>query len=340
MNKLVSVILPVYNTEKTLDRTIESVINQTYTNLEIILIDDGSSDGSGLKCDTWCRREDRIKCIHKTNEGLGITRNVGIGVSKGDYILFVDTDDYIERKMIEEMIVAAENSNADIVSTTFIIEDKEEKNDIVCGLHTDVQSYLLTRLFGRINTNEDDFFNVSSCTKMYSRKFIKENNLLFKSERKFIWEDMEYNARCLLYAKRVFVFDKSFYHYCYNENSTTHIYDATKFDKINVMFDYFKEFISENKIPDEAYNRLCFSVMGNVRMCIKQTVHYCNIKKSLGEIKRICNSAMTNEIIKSLKNSKLSKQQKILNLFLYNKNVFPIYILARLQNIRTKGVIN
>ena len=101
MNDLISVVIPVYRVEKYLERCVESVINQTYTNLEIILIDDGSPDNSGNMCDEYAKIDKRIKVIHKKNGGLSDARNVGIENSKGKYITFIDSDDYIEENYVE-----------------------------------------------------------------------------------------------------------------------------------------------------------------------------------------------------------------------------------------------
>lgn len=340
MNELVSVILPVYNTEKTLDRTVESVIKQTYSNLEIIIIDDGSTIETSKKCDEWSKKDCRIRCIHKKNEGLGMTRNAGINEANGEYIVFFDTDDYVEYNMIEKMLSRAVQNGADMVSTTFIMEDTIEQNSISPGIYENVREYLLPRLFGRLNALDNDFFNVSACTKMYDLRFIKANKLYFKSEREYIWEDMEFNARFLLSAKRVFVLSDSFYHYCYNADSTTHIYDPSKFKRIIKMFEYFKRFIIDNKLNKESYSRLCFSIMGNIRMCIKQVVLFCSMTDSLKEIKVMCNNSSLLKIAKVLETTQLSPQQKLLNKFLIKKNYIGIYLLAKLQNFKTKGVID
>lgn len=103
MNDLISVVIPVYNVEKYLDKCIETVSKQTYTNLEIILVDDGSNDLSPEICEAWKNKDKRIIVIHKENGGLSSARNVGIDLAKGKYITFVDSDDYIDLKMIETL---------------------------------------------------------------------------------------------------------------------------------------------------------------------------------------------------------------------------------------------
>lgn len=112
---LVSIVLPIYNVEKYLDRCIESVINQTYRNLEILLVDDGSPDDCPQKCEEWAKKDGRIKVIHKANAGLGYARNTGIENASGEYICFFDSDDYIDPSTIEKAYNTAQKNNSDMV---------------------------------------------------------------------------------------------------------------------------------------------------------------------------------------------------------------------------------
>ena len=115
MDYLVSVIIPVYNVEQYLDRCILSVVNQSYKNLEILLIDDGSKDSCPQMCDKWAQKDERIKVIHKENGGLSDARNVGVDVAQGEYIAFVDSDDMVALRFVELLLETAYQQNADIV---------------------------------------------------------------------------------------------------------------------------------------------------------------------------------------------------------------------------------
>ena len=111
---LISVIVPVYNVEKYLDKCIQSIVDQTYTNLEIILVDDGSPDNSGAICDEWAEKDNRIKVIHKANGGLSDARNAGLDIATGEYIAFVDSDDYIELDFYDKLYNVIKATNCDI----------------------------------------------------------------------------------------------------------------------------------------------------------------------------------------------------------------------------------
>lgn len=121
MNRLnkISIIVPIYKVEIYLRKCVDSIVNQTYKNIEILLIDDGSPDNCGIICDEYAKKDERIKVIHKKNGGLSDARNYGIEASSGDYIMFVDSDDYISKDMCEILLKKALENNADIVSCNF-----------------------------------------------------------------------------------------------------------------------------------------------------------------------------------------------------------------------------
>ena len=129
-DELVSIIIPVYNAEKYLEECLESVVNQTYHNLEIILIDDGSTDKSGKICDEYAQKDSRIKVIHKQNEGISQARNIGIEMAKGEYIQFVDSDDYVDLDLVETAYSLARKNEADIVCFSHYTV-KESENEII-----------------------------------------------------------------------------------------------------------------------------------------------------------------------------------------------------------------
>ena len=125
-NGLVTVIVPVYNVECYLDKCISSIVQQSYNNLEIIVVDDGSTDGSPAICDGWAARERRIRVIHKENGGLSDARNAGLAVATGEYISFVDSDDWIKPQFIETLLVSLQAGKADIAECGVVYVDEQE----------------------------------------------------------------------------------------------------------------------------------------------------------------------------------------------------------------------
>ena len=120
MGELISVIIPIYNVEAYLDECVQSILSQTHKQLEIILVDDGSPDGCPAMCDAWAEKDSRIRVIHKENGGLSDARNVGIDAATGDYIAFVDSDDWIVPEMYEKMLAALKKENADICACNIL----------------------------------------------------------------------------------------------------------------------------------------------------------------------------------------------------------------------------
>ena len=236
---LVSVIIPVYNTEKYLDKCLESVINQTYKNLQIILVDDGATDSSPQLCDEWKVKDSRIEVIHKQNEGLGFTRNAGIKKAKGKYVCFLDSDDTIDSDTIHYCVYMLSNENVDAC----FYGRKTQKKDGVFYVNSNLPQKLvfegdeIKQEFARIyigqlpNENPTSYIQASACCGMYRLDIIKENNINFLSERVCLSEDTFFNLDFCKYAKKILIIPKDFYNYTYNGNSLTKSYNPNKINQ-------------------------------------------------------------------------------------------------------------
>lgn len=202
MDNLVSVIIPVCNVEKYIDKCLSSVVNQTYKNLEIIIIDDGSTDASPALCDKWAEKDERIKVFHIKNDGVSAARNMGLDKSNGDYICFADSDDWIECDMIEFLLTKAVENDADIIRCSYFTEHMNgngnplipdeistfpTRNEIICELveHGVIAGAIWNKLYKRsavgdtrFNTNyrygEDLFFNYEIYNKNIKAAFYGE----------------------------------------------------------------------------------------------------------------------------------------------------------------------
>jgi len=207
MNSLISVIVPIYNAEKYLSQCIESILSQTYKNLEIILINDGSLDNSLNICNYYKSLDDRIIVIDKPNEGVSATRNLGIKLAKGDYIGFVDSDDYIEKNMYEVLLTQIKNDKTEVCAMVpYTINDYDKsiyKNNIIYG-HEVLKHLLLLR------------FPTSLWAYLYSKDVIKNH---FLNEQIHFFEDFEINYRILSSVSKVSLCKQKLYNYRINENS-------------------------------------------------------------------------------------------------------------------------
>ena len=214
MQALISVIVPVYNTERYLDQCIGSIIDQSYQNLEIILIDDGSTDGSSEKCDCYAQKEPRIRVIHKKNGGQSSARNVGLDICKGEYISFVDSDDWIASDMYATLLGQLEKYNASlaICGRYDAFEGSEEKTvGKVLGNNGLFDSY---DILPKMTMGQASDFSV--CDKLYRRDLWK--NVRFPNGE--IYEDFAVMYKILITAQKVVLCDTPFYVYFHRKNST------------------------------------------------------------------------------------------------------------------------
>ena len=163
MPKLISVIIPIYNVEEYLYDCVTSVVNQTYTNLEIILVDDGSPDNCPQMCDEWAKRDSRIRVIHKKNGGLSDARNAGIEISTGEYIAFVDSDDYLKLDMLEKLYTAAKRADADIAACGILTCDGEKQTAWGCKDMVGTSEQIYALLYN------DTAYPVAAWNKLYRR---------------------------------------------------------------------------------------------------------------------------------------------------------------------------
>lgn len=214
---LISVIIPVYNVENYLRECIDSVLKQTYKNLEIILVDDGSTDSSGKICDEYAEKDSRITVIHKKNEGPSKTRNTGLKNANGKYIYFLDSDDYITEDAIETLVLTAESNQADLVffdAFSFSDDGSDVKQGYtVKGTYEAKSGYeTLTEL----HKNKD--YHCAIYLLFINHQLLKENNITFL-ESAYCSEDMLFTYQVYCSAKKAVQCKKTMYHRRYRPNS-------------------------------------------------------------------------------------------------------------------------
>lgn len=214
---MISIIIPVYNVSQYLNECIQSVINQSYQNFECILIDDGSSDGSEIICDQWTQHDNRIRVIHQPNQGVSKARNKGIAEAQGEYIAFIDSDDWIDSNYLNTLLRPIEESNVDLVvcglqqhysNETF--KNYSYKTGII---HIERQD---TKAFTDINKK---FLLFGPVIKLYKRTIIQTHNIHFPPEYTY-GEDLLFNYNYLEYVKAIYIIDQCLYHYRIIGNGT------------------------------------------------------------------------------------------------------------------------
>lgn len=213
---LVSVIVPVYNVEEYLARCVDSILTQSYRNLEVILVDDGAKDSSGMICDDYAGKDPRVRVIHKENGGLSSARNAGIDVARGDWLEFVDSDDWIEPDAVEKMLCLALDCETElVVGGRWDVSAKTgEKKKGLCPPRQEVISgeEMVRRIFRWDNCDS------SACDKLFSRRLFRE----VRFPEGVICEDVPVMYRIVLDAGRVALLDKPIYNYYHRSGSITY----------------------------------------------------------------------------------------------------------------------
>ena len=210
---LITIIVPIYNAEKYIERCIKSIINQSYRDIEIILVDDGSKDRSAIICDEYAKKDSRIRVIHKKNEGVSKARNVGIDIAKGDYILFADSDDWLELNMCQKMIDSAIDNKSDIVVCEY--NNYYENNKRTEKLILDDFN---NRAFSSIITDDKKKYGGFPWNKLIKKEIIIKKfneNIHYYENLLFFLENSQFDLK---YS----VVHEPLYNYCINDNSAVH----------------------------------------------------------------------------------------------------------------------
>ena len=310
---LVSIIVPVYNVEKYLSECIDSILSQTYENIEIILIDDGSTDKSAQICDEYTAKDKRAAVVHKTNEGVSAARNDGLKAANGQLIMFVDSDDWIDSETCGTAVNAMQESGADVVMWTYISENNgNQSRKIIFGSDTifegtDVTEKLHRRLFGLTGEElANPELADSLCPvwgKLYKKELILNNDISFVDLSEIgTYEDGLFNIEVFSQVEKAVYLNKCLYHYRKeNTSSVTSGYRKDLFEKWQHLFDLMQEYIAENNLPSDYQaalnNRIALSIVGlglNIISC------NCSAVKKIKMIKEIIKSERYKKAYKDL----------------------------------------
>lgn len=335
-NIKISIVVPVYNVEQFLDECLNSVVNQTYENIEIIIVDDGSTDDCPTKCDKWAKKDNRIIVIHKRNAGLGMARNTGIEHASGDYIYFVDSDDKIDLNTVKTCVDVLTKADYDIIhfgyrridlhgnELSYSIPTPEKKNHNGTYEINKVLPFLITDIPSKTKYN----VNLSSCMCMIKMSLIRKCNWKFVSERIIISEDLYSILKLYKNVSSIYILPKVLYSYRTNPKSLTQIYRLDRYDKIKHLFDSLKKMYIDFDIQE----RLSYLYVSYSIACLKSiSCSSINHKEKKKNIRYIINDIrLKNEINKNLENDTLKR--RILYFFILKNRINAIILLSKLQN--------
>jgi len=333
----ISVIVPVYNVEEYLDRCCHSIVNQTYRDIEIILVDDGSKDKSGVLCEKWKERDQRIRCIHKKNEGVSAARNDGIALAAGEYITFVDADDWIELDAYEKISKELIEKKPDILKFGY----KKIQNEKVTGIYVPMQEekvlYDRTAIEQQILLDSiqlkplfsEKTFILSACMQVFKRSLIIENKIKFL---KVLNEDPLFSVEAIAKAHSYVTLKSAFYNYDTRTGSATMQYIRNMYQGKMDMYQHYQKVITENHLDEKAKSRLDLYFINCVYACINnecRKISKRNMTQAVKEIRRIFKCSNVKHVIRHTDCGENSKKGKVLLFMLKHEMAFSILCAYR-----------
>ena len=341
---LISVIVPVYNVENYMRQCIDSLLKQTLSNIEIILVDDGATDTSPKICDEYARRYSRIKVIHKLNGGLGSARNAGMKEARGKYIGFVDSDDYVSVKMYETLLDVAETNKADCAYCEFtrfwndtVDVTKPPKKTIKVYSDKEIlDAYLLDRIGCSPSEKEDCSYGASVNLGLFRSDVIQRSKVEFVSEREFIAEDMIFDIDFIPYCKKIVHTNEVLYFYRFNPDSLTTRYVSDRFERNVALCNEMASRLDKTYNSDVYKIRLDRYFLKITRIALIEEIAHLNEngwRNTRANINRIANNQKLNQILKTYPLASLPKTQKIFFCALKQKMYLLVAILIKINMI-------
>lgn len=232
---MISIIVPVYNVAPFLNQCIRSIVSQSYSDFECILVDDGSTDGSELICDKWAVKDTRIKVLHQNNQGVSVSRNRGIEKAKGEYITFVDSDDWIESTYLEDMIIPMLSHDVDLVVSGLTQQFKDGSFKSFCS-NTEWIELRGNFVKEFVDLNKK-YLLFGPVVKLYKSSIIKEHSIQFPLEYSY-GEDLIFNYQYLSYIRSLYVIDRINYNYRILGTGT--LSSKKRLDQFQIDYDQWK----------------------------------------------------------------------------------------------------
>ena len=341
---VVTIVLPIYNVEKYLDRCIESLVNQTYRNLEIILVDDCSPDGSGRICDEWAKRDARIRVIHKVeNEGQGIARNNAMDVATGEYICFFDSDDYIgSDTAISTLVEAAERERADVVvfGLRNVAADGIVTVRYVPGVGTrtyrgrEVRDEFLPEFVSPDPDGSGErLFYMSSCVLMYAMRKIRQTSWRYVSERKIISEDVYSLLNLFDTIDTVTVVPEDYYCYCSNDSTSfSRKYTPNRYEKIKHFYLETVKLCEEKKYSADIIKRVTEPYLSYTVATLKQEAKASvSFKEKKEKVYGILKDPVRQEVARMKAGDTAVWSRKLIYFLIRNGCYFVCYLLFSIK---------
>ena len=334
----VSIIVPIYNVEKYLNRCMETLLNQTLKEIEIILVDDGSPDNCPQMCDEYAKKDDRIKVIHKRNEGLGFARNSGLEIATGEYVAFVDSDDYVDLNMYKVLYGHIKEYKLDAVLCGFKrVIDGKVKSITIDGVSPTVQPKVIfsqidyiPNVIGCLPSSQyNQLYGYAVWNILFSNNIIQQHHIRFESERKFVSEDIIFQLDYASKIDEILLLPQSFYYYCQNDGSITTKYNPKRFEQEIELYREIRrrarkfEFMIDNL--DLRVKRL---LLHKTICSVCDTIKALNYKDSIAALYKISRNKELQNVLENYPIKQMTPKNKYFYLALksnYNRTIYMIY---------------
>lgn len=341
-NPLVTVVVPVYKVEQYLDRCIESIVSQTYRNLEILLVDDGSPDRCPQLCDEWAKKDSRIRVIHQENRGLGMARNTGIEQAKGRYLCFFDSDDYVAQHAVEEACTWAQREGADIVLYGMNSVDGHghvaEKELSTAAPKTyegkAVQEILLPDLLCQSGLCAD--IPMSAWSALFSVELIRRADWRFVSEREVISEDIYSILALYAQVQKAVVLQQALYLYCENESSLSRTYRPDRYERNRFFYIQCLKRCKAYGYADVVFRSCSEPFLRNTIGAMKQEAACHDRKTAIRHLREIMEDSLLQQVLDQKRNDKTNLKKRMLFWTIRNHCYLLCYILLTAKNAAKK----
>lgn len=341
----VSVIVPIFNVEKYLKQCVDSLLNQTLKDIEVILVDDGSPDSCPQICDEYEKQDSRIKVIHKKNGGLSDARNAGLELVQGEYVAFIDSDDYVDLQMFEKLFVVCKHRKLDVCFCDYNFDYNgvvkpacKQTDNLIIESESGVKNFLLDMVGPLPEYPSDVKYLVSVWHGIYRTDIIRDFNILYESERLYPSEDLLFHIDYLSRCKSVGYLKDSMYYWRYNPISLSRTYSPQKFDKYVALLLRVKEKLSEHFSYHEYllhYQRCVYSFF---RSIIKYEALGCNEPRVLYRIRTRCSHKLMRSLYESYPICKMVfKHRFFLSCMKFRFSIL-LYIMCWLENKKQKNI--
>lgn len=270
MRSLVTVIVPIYNTEEYLPRCIESIQNQTYFNMEILLLDDGSTDHSNSICEAYAQKDSRIRVIRQTNQGIIAAKKTALRYSHGDYIMFVDSDDWIDNLQLEALVNPVFEYDCSIVSANVLVDRKDGTK--VQGSHIPAGIYETDKIARDLFYYKDtDTYGILqySVAKLYERQLITEVLDSLDTHIRY-GEDRAIVFGCVFQNIRICFVEESYYHYCIRSDSVYQSENSNHLIEMTYFYQYLKKLFGKHAEKEYLYRQLAYYLMLHMKNAVSQ----------------------------------------------------------------------